>query len=259
LETLSLGKHNPKLVDIRKAIDHGSLTRDGLLPIEGPRLLEEAQQSGLEIASVFARRGVVVPAVSSSLQVYEIEPAVFKTIQSTETSQGIIALVRPRHFSLPDIVSTANPLIVMLARLQDPGNVGTILRVAESFGADGCIATIGTASALNSKTVRASAGSVFRLPHVWDLDPRQAVSVLKASGIGVVGTAPSAQQTLDQWDWRKPSAIVIGNEGGGLSEEEMNLCDVLLRIPQASGVESLNSAIAAAVILYEASKQRMSR
>jgi len=108
-------------------------------------------------------------------------------------------------------------------------------------------------------TVRASAGSVFRLPHVWDLDPRQAVSVLKASGIGVVGTAPSAQQTLDQWDWRKPSAIVIGNEGGGLSEEEMNLCDVLLRIPQASGVESLNSAIAAAVILYEASKQRMSR
>ncbi len=259
METLSLGKHNPKLVDIRKAIDHGTLTRDGWLPIEGPRLLEEAQQSGLEIASVFARRGTVVPAVSSSSQVYEIEPAIFKTIQSTETSQGIIALVRPRYFRLPDIVSTANPLIVMLVRLQDPGNVGTILRVAESFGADGCLATVGTASALKSKTVRASAGSVFRLPHVWDLDIRQAVSLLKASGIGIVGTAPSAQQTIDEWDWNKPSAIVIGNEGHGLSEEEKDLCDVQLRIPQCAAVESLNSAIAAAVILYEASKQRMNR
>ncbi|HYR86020.1 MAG TPA: RNA methyltransferase [Terriglobia bacterium] len=259
METLSLGKHNPKLIDIRKAIDHGTLTRDGLLPIEGPRLLEEAQQSGLEIASVFTRRGAPAPAVSSSSQVYEIEPAIFKTIQSTETSQGIIALVRPRHFSLADIVSTPNPLIVMLARLQDPGNVGTILRVAESFGAGGCLATVGTASALNSKTVRASAGSVFRLPHVWELDMRQAVSALKASGVGVVGTAPSAQQTIDQWDWNKPSAIVIGNEGQGLSEDEKNLCDVLLRIPQYAAVESLNSAIAAAVILYEASKQRMSQ
>jgi TrmH family RNA methyltransferase len=256
VETLSLGKHNPKLLDIRKAIDHGSLTRDALLPIEGPKLLEEAEQSGLEIVSVFKRRGVDTYALPSSTPIYELDPHVFKTIQSTETSQGIVALVRPRRHNLADILTADRPLVVVLARLQDPGNVGTILRVAESFGADGCIATVGTASVFNSKTVRASAGSVFRLPHVWDLDTRQALTTLKASHIEVVGTAPSARDTIDSRDWSAPSAVVIGNEGSGLSAEEMALCDVVLRIPQNSAVDSLNSAITAGIILYEASKQR---
>lgn len=259
METLSLGKHNPKLVDIRKAIDHGTLTRDGFLPVEGPKLLEEAQKSGLDIGAVFMRRGAPLPGISTSTPLYEVDEPVFKTIQSTEASQGVIALVRPRRYNLPDVLSRANPLVVVLARLQDPGNVGTIFRVAESFGADGCLATVGTASALNSKTVRASAGSVFRLPHVWDLDVKQAVSALKTAGIRVVGAAPSARQTIGEWDWRQPSAIVIGNEGAGLSDEEMDLCDLTLRIPHSGAVESLNSAIAAAIILYEAARQRTNR
>ena len=259
METLSLGKHNPKLIDIRKALDQGTLTREGLLPVEGPKLLEEAQRSGLAIVSVFKRRGTDTPELSSTVPVYEVDPAVFKSIQSTETSQGIIALVRPQHYNLPDILSTKNPLVVVLARLQDPGNVGTILRVAESFGASGCIATAETVSAINSKTVRASAGSVFRLPHIWSVDLKQTVSALKASKIHVIGTSPSAVDTIDWWDWRKPSAILIGTEGTGLSDEEVRVCDALLRIPHRSTVESLNSAIAVSVILYEAYKQRTVR
>ncbi len=259
LETLSLGKHNSKLVDIRKALDQGTLTREGLLPVEGPKLLEEAQRSGLEIVTVFKRRGTDTPAVSSAVPVYEVDPAAFKTIQSTETSQGVIALVRLRQYTLPEILSADVPLIVVLARLQDPGNVGTILRVAESFGVAGCIATAETASVINSKAVRASAGSVFRLPHVWDVDLKQTVAALKASKIHVVGTSPSAVDTIDWWDWRKPSAILIGNEGSGLSDEELHACDALLRIPHRSTVESLNSAIAVSVILYEAYKQRTVR
>ena len=116
METLSLGKHNPKLIDIRKALDQGTLTREGLLPVEGPKLLEEAQRSGLEIVGVFKRRGADVPEVSSTVPVYEVDPAVFKTIQSTETSQGVIALVRPRQYNLPAILSAKNPLIVVLDR-----------------------------------------------------------------------------------------------------------------------------------------------
>jgi RNA methyltransferase, TrmH family len=259
VETLSLGKHNPKLIDIRKALDQGTLTREGLLPVEGPKLLEEAQRSGLAIVSVFRRRGTDIPEISSTVPVYDVDPAVFKSIQGTETSQGMIALVRPRRYNLPDIVTGAAPLIVLLARLQDPGNVGTILRVAESFGAAGCIATTETASVLNSKAVRASAGSVFRMPHVWDVDLKQTIGALKKSKIHVVGTSPSAVDTIDWWDWRKPSAILVGNEGKGLSDEEVRVCDALLRIPHRATVESLNSAIAVSVILYEAYKQRTVR
>jgi TrmH family RNA methyltransferase len=188
--------------------------------------------------------------------VYEIEPAVFKTIQSTDTSQGLIALVRPVRFTLEDVVSAGNPLIVLLARLQDPGNAGAILRIAESFGATGCLATKGVAGEFNSKTLRASAGSAFRTPHVWNLDLTLTRSALKESGIGIVGTSPSASDTIEHWDWRRPSAVMIGNEGSGLSNEELQLCDSVLRIPHSSSVESLNSAISAAIILYEASKQR---
>jgi TrmH family RNA methyltransferase len=109
---------------------------------------------------------------------------------------------------------------------------------------------------LNSKTIRASAGSVFRLPCVGDLDTQQACATLKDSHITIVGTAPTAGETSDRWDWRKPTAVIIGNEGSGLSEEEVHLCDELVRIPHNPAVESFNSAIAAAIILYEASKQR---
>jgi TrmH family RNA methyltransferase len=191
--------------------------------------------------------------------VYDVDPAVFKSIQGTETSQGVIALVRPRRYNLADVITGEAPLIVLLARLQDPGNVGTILRVAESFGAAGCIATTETASVLNSKAVRASAGSVFRMPHVWDVDLKQTIAALKKSKIHVVGTSPSAVDTIDWWDWRKPSAILVGNEGKGLSDEEVRVCDALLRIPHRATVESLNSAIAVSVILYEAYKQRTVR
>ena len=259
METLSLGKHNPKLIEIRKAIHHGAPTADGLLAAEGPKLVDEALRSGLEIVAVFLRRGAKLPAVPASTALYETDPAVFKTIQSTETSQGVIALVRPRQYDLRDLLSAKHPLLVVLCRLQDPGNAGAILRVAESFGATGCLATAGTAGIFNPKTLRASAGSVFRLPHIWDLDAGEIFSALKSSNIHAVGTAPGAGKTIAEWDWRQPSAIVIGNEGGGLTEEEMRMCDVLVRIPHRASVESLNSAIAAAVVLYEASKQRTSQ
>jgi TrmH family RNA methyltransferase len=187
-------------------------------------------------------------------KIYELDAAVFKTIQTTETSPGVIALVRPPKFSLDQILSVTNPLIVVLARLQDPGNVGTIVRLSESFSATGCIALSGTAGVYNSKTVRASAGSVFRLPHVWQLELNEVCDALKKSGIPLVGTSPAAQQSIAEWNWQNPTALMIGNEGAGLSMEELQLCDTVLRIPHNPSVDSLNSAIATAVILYEASK-----
>jgi TrmH family RNA methyltransferase len=140
--------------------------------------------------------------------------------------------------------------------LQDPGNVGTILRIGESFGATGCIAVRGTASFHNSKVLRASAGSIFRFPHAGPEDFAETVSALHARNVSIVGTSPKAAATIDEWNWRKPAAILLGNEGQGLSSAELAQCETVLRIPHKPIVESLNSAIAAAVILYEASKQR---
>ena len=252
---MQIGKHNRKLVEIRKAFQHGTLTADGLLPVEGPILLEEAARSGIEIVDLFVRESTAVPGVQA--EVHDGIPAdVFKSIQDTEHSQGIVATVRPRQFTLKDVLGAKPALIVVLARLQDPGNVGTILRIAESFGATGCVALRGTASFHNSKVVRASAGSVFRLAHAGPADLQQVTADLHRRQIAIVGTSPAAETAIDRWDWRKPVAVLFGNEGGGLASDEVGACDTVLRIPHERTVESLNSAVAAAVALYEASKQR---
>jgi RNA methyltransferase, TrmH family len=252
---MQIGKHSPKLVQLRKAMRQGMLTSDGLLPVEGPVLLEEAQRSGIDVVDVFLRRGTQITA-SSATPTYELPEDVFKTIQETEHSQGIIATVRPPQFSLSEVLSKSPALLVVLGRLQDPGNVGTILRVSEAFGATGCIALSGTASFFNGKVVRASAGSLFRLPYIGGIELRQIAEVLKTKNIRLVGTAPASESRIEKWDWRIPTAVLIGNEGRGLDVEELGYCDTVLRIPHNPAVESLNSAIATAVILYEASKQR---
>jgi TrmH family RNA methyltransferase len=241
-------------MDMRKALRQGTLTGDGLLPIEGPILLHEAARSGVEIVDVFVREGAAVPSVMPDA-IYEVPPDLFKTIQDTEHSQGVVATVRLREFTAGDVLSASPALLLVLGRLQDPGNVGTILRVGESFGATGCVALRGTVSFYNGKVVRASAGSVFRLPHI-SVALDDAVRALRSRSIPIVGTAPAATATIGTWDWKQPAAILIGNEGGGLSSEELECCDTVLRIPHQETVESLNSAIAAAVILYEASRCR---
>jgi len=252
---MQLGKNSPKLVQLRKAIRQGTLTSDGLLPVEGPILLEEAQRSRIEIVDVFLRTGTQIAAAPST-HVYELSADLFRTIQETEHSPGIVATVRPHQFSLAEVIATSPALLVILGRLQDPGNVGTILRVSEAFGATGCIALTGTAGFYNGKVVRASAGSLFRLPYVGGIDLREIVDVLKSKDIRLVGTAPASESSIEKWTWRTPAAVLIGNEGSGLTGEELASCDTVLRIPHNPAVESLNSAIAAAVILYEASKQR---
>ncbi len=252
---MDLGRHNRKLVDLRTAIQQERLTRDGLLPIEGPILLEEAQRSGLEIVDVFIRSGSALRGIRGT-EVHRIPLSVFKTIKQTEHSQGIIATVRPPRFSSDEILSTSPALIVLLGRLQDPGNVGTILRVSEAFGATGCIALPATASFHNSKAVRASAGSVFRFPHLGGVELTDFVDAARAKKIRIVGTASTSESSIEKWDWTRPTAVLVGNEGSGLNADELRFCDTVLRIPHSRAVESLNAAIATAVILYEASKQR---
>ena len=257
MDTLTLGKNNPRLADIRRAINGDTLTDDGLLPVEGPRLIREAQDSGLNVAALFVRSDVSADGLGEGVPTFTLDQPAFRKIQTTESSQGLIALIRVKPSTLSAIISkAAGGPIVVLSRLQDPGNAGTILRVAESFGACGCIAITNTVALYNSKLVRASAGSVFRLPCAWDVTLENAAAEFRAAGISIIGTSPRASDAIDHWDWRKPTAILVGNEGNGLNAEDIQLCDAVLRIPLRPPVESLNSAIAASVILYESFKQR---
>jgi TrmH family RNA methyltransferase len=256
LDTIALGKHNPRLIEIRKALQHGALTQDGLLAVEGPKLIREAQDSGVPTVALFAREGAAMMDLAPRADVYVLEAAAFKKIQTTETSQGLIALVRLPTYAIADLTVNPSGPIVVLDRLQDPGNVGTIFRIAEAFGAAGCIGLADTVRPYNPKAVRASAGSVLRLPHVWNLSLDEALSSLQNAGIPLVGTAPRSDLTVADWNWRAPVAVLIGNEGRGLDPHEARACEAVLRIPHRDRVESLNSAIAAAVVLYESFRQR---
>ena len=250
----AIGKHNPRLAEIRRAFRRGELTPDGLLPIEGPHLLDEASKSGVEIEELFVREGDTFDVKAQ--QSHSLTRSLFRSIRATREPQGVIGLVRPPQFDLEAILTRKPHLLVVLCGLQDPGNVGTILRIAEAFGATGCIGTRGTVGLYNDKLVRASGGSLFRLPHVWNVDLRPIVTRLRSEGVRIVGTARDTDLEVDVWDWTECSAALFGNEASGLGSEERDLCDTILKIPHSGQVDSLNVASAAAIALYEAARRR---
>lgn len=185
----------------------------------------------------------------------ELTPAVFASAVETESPQGIAALVEPPRFSLADALAGSNPLVLITAGLQDPGNLGTLIRSAEAFGASGVLALPGTVHVWNAKVLRASAGSAFRVPVVYERSARvfdalaeRRIPVLAA----VAGDAvPSTRMNLSG-----PAAILIGNEGSGLSVELLERAHSRIAVPMPGPVESLNAAVAASILLYEAARQR---
>ena len=173
----------------------------------------------------------------------------FEKLASTETSQGVIALVKPRAWTLEQLFG-ARSLVVILNGVQDPGNAGSIVRAAEAFGATGVVFLKGSVSPFNAKTLRASAGSLFRVPFVISGD---IASALRERGLDVYATVPGGS-TLPSADLTRPCALIIGSEARGVSTELRSAAREL-SIP-TTGVESLNAAVAAGILLYEASRQR---
>ena len=260
MDALTLGRNHPRLSEIRKAFRQGGLTPDGLLPVEGPTLIAEAIRSGLELAAVFFRFGDesdlgLDPAVPR----YQVPRPVFESVTDTRESQGVIGLVRLGFADMAVVLRPdPAPLVPVLCRIQDPGNGGTIVRLAEAFGATACAGTSQTAGPTNPKFVRAAAGSLFRLPYVPGVQIERLVEDVRASGLAIVGTGIDGTLDVDQWDWTRPTVLLIGNEGSGLNATERAGCEVTVRIPHSDCVESLNAAAAAAICLYEAFRQRRS-
>jgi TrmH family RNA methyltransferase len=253
---------NPLLKDIRKALMRGTLTDEGYCVAETFHLLEEALRSDCRVPVVLAAESVRMTVDQhirglSGMRVVVAPDRLFQSISGTESSQGVIALVEPPVWKMEQLLR-GKSLVVVLDGLQDPGNAGAIVRSAEAFGATGVMFTKGTVSPFNPKTLRAAAGSLFRIPFVHAIDPALGRAALQQNKLDIYAGVPCASngkaRLLDHVDLTRKCALVLGSEGHGVSEE-LRSAAIDLAIPTV-GVESLNAAVAAAILLYEARRQR---
>jgi TrmH family RNA methyltransferase len=248
-------RQNTRLKDLRQRLLRPA--RDGLIAIEGEHLLQEAIHSNLRIDTVFLREDRADNAgwIPSTPEIYTVTADAFNHACTTESPQGIAALVQVPQWSFDAILHADKPRFVILAGLQDPGNVGTIIRSAEAFGANGILLTPGSVHPWNQKVLRASAGSSFRLP-VVTLEKLSQLQQLHAAGVQLYACAADGEEAIPSSNLSGTFGFVIGNEGAGIPKEIVSLCTGTLHIPCSGPVESLNAAVAAAILLYEASRQR---
>jgi RNA methyltransferase, TrmH family len=251
---------NALLKDLRKAFSRSEPV-GGDFAIEGFKLIEEAIRSGLKLrAVVFSETGSqraerLLPQLSAHTETIVVPDKVFATVVETESPQGVAALAGVKEFQLEALLAVHAPLIVVVVGLQDPGNLGTIMRCAEAFGATGLILAEKTVSRFNAKAIRASAGSALRLPCV-EAETEKLIPLLREKHVRMLATSSRSGDPIDQAALIDPVAIFIGNEGAGLPREIMAQMDGLMTIPQSENVESLNAGIATSIILYEAARQR---
>ena len=276
-------RDNRWLKEFRMALRGGLPTENGYVGVEGVRLVEEALRSGCPIRAVLfsesgqrhhERLAPLIDRPELGFPALRTTDRLFEGLADTEHPQGVAALVKPRETSFDDLIRTPDsacaPLLVVLAGVQDPGNVGTILRTAAAFGATGAVTAAsgisGTASPYSPKALRASAGAALHLPILAGMSLPILLAQFNVAGIHTLASSAHEPHATDKpllapWevDWRQPIALLVGNEGAGLPEEIERSADARIRIPMASGVESLNAAAAAAVVFYEAARQRNQR
>ena len=250
---------NTRVKQLRAAFQGQARLSGGLVAIEGDHLLEEAIRSGMVLKTVFVSERREVPrSVPRSVEVLRVTNDILTSVAETQSPQGIAALIVPPVRELADIVNApGTALILVAAGLQDPGNLGTLVRSAEAFGATGVLTTPGTVSAWNQKALRASVGSVFRMP-VFAATLDEVVG-LRARGIrllAAVGEREDRVVAAQSMDFVGACALMIGNEGAGLSDEWLAVADARVTIPYPGNVESLNAGVAGSLLLYEASRQR---
>jgi len=254
-----LSARNPLLKDVRKAIARGTVTEDGLAVAESFHLLEEALRSDCEIPAVFAAESVRAAVEShvrglKKTRIHVLPDEIFRGLSATEASQGVMALVRPPQWTL-DQLFRGHSLTVVLDGLQDPGNAGAVLRAAEAFGATGVAFLKGTVSPYNPKCLRASAGSIFRVPVAAALDQQLLLAAVEQRKIALFALMPKGTTDVGEVELGNKCAIIVGSEGRGVSERLRDKATPI-RIPTV-GVESLNAALAAGIALFVARKQRM--
>ena len=228
----------------------------GLFVIEGIRMFTELPKKRIEkiyVSESFFNEN------KKLLDEYEYEIVadnVFAQMSDTKTPQGIMALVKMLQYDMADIIRGDMPVVVMLENIQDPGNLGTIMRTSEGAGATGIIMSKDTVDIYNPKTIRSTMGALFRMPFIYVEDILEAAEELKKQNIALLAAHLDGENNYYSENLKRPIALMIGNEGNGLTKALTDKADVLVKIPMEGQLESLNAAVSTAVILYEAYRQR---
>lgn len=235
----------------------------GVFTAEGLRSVDEVLSSGWEIESLWLEdefcdqnKGYIRTLDSLSCPVYRVSRSLFKRLGDTENPQGILAIVRRKKWDVKAVLSKEDPLFVILEDLQDPGNVGTILRTADAAGAAAVFTSKGTADLYSPKVVRSSMGSLLHLPVISFPGIEELAPILQKKGVRLIAAHLKGEKAPWETDLSGAVAILIGNEGAGLSQTAAQAADSLVKIPMPGQAESLNAAIAAGMILYESIRQR---
>lgn len=185
-----------------------------------------------------------------------VSDSVFRQMSDTQTPQGILTVLRQPHYEWEQLLEKKNPLLIVLEDLQDPGNLGTIMRTGEGAGVDGVLLSKGCVDLFNPKTIRSTMGSIYRMPFLYVEKMETLMKQLKAAGVCTFAAHLNGKHSYDQEDYTGGSAFLIGNEGNGLSDELSGQAECLIRIPMEGQVESLNAAMACGILTYEAARQR---
>lgn len=248
---------NPQLKNIIQLNKKAKVRREqGLFVVEGWKMYTEVPKEQLEkvyVSEQFLERH---PEMAEQSNCEVVADKVFASISDTQTPQGVLCLVKQKKCNLIEVLEKQNPLLLLLEDLQDPGNVGTILRTAEGAGVDGVIMTKNCVDIYNPKTIRSTMGSIFRIPFFITEKLDETLALLHSYKITTYGAHLKGKRNYDKEDYRCGTAVLIGNEGNGLSVHLSEEADCLVKIPMCGQLESLNAAIAAGILMYEAARQR---
>ena len=263
MKTLT-SKDNAQIKNILKLQKSAKFRRQsGCFIAEGLRVCVDAVLSGAEIKALFITDEAIEKNAdayntlsSHSDETYVLSSALFDYISDTQAPQGILCVVKQFHYDLKDLTRGESPLCVVLENLQDPGNLGTIFRTAEGAGVSGILLSRDSVDLYNPKVIRSTMGSVYRMPFYYTDNLHAVLRDWKEQGIALYAAHLKGNHTYDHEDYRKSSAFLIGNESQGLTEETASLANHYIRIPMSGQVESLNAAVAAAILMYEARRQK---
>ena len=249
-----------RLVNLKKK--RKSRDEEKVFLVEGIRMFREVPVKQLEevyVSESFYKKErdtVELVLKGSEVRPEVLSDTVFDYVSDTKTPQGVLCVVRQMEYSLEEVTAGECPMIMVLDHLQDPGNLGTILRTAEGAGVTGILMDQECVDVYNPKTIRSTMGSVYRMPFCYVGDLKEGICCLKKRGIHTYAAHLEGSQNYEKEDYRKPCAFLIGNEGNGLRKEIADLADIYIKIPMKGQVESLNAAIAASVLMFEAARQR---
>lgn len=249
---------NPQVKNLQQLLKKAKLRNEqDVFLAEGLKMFQEAPKE--RIQKVYISRtlyGETGTGFLCGMEAEVLSDHVFAAVSDTKTPQGILCVLKQYHHTLDNMMKKDAPHLLLLEDLQDPGNLGTIMRTAEGAGVDGVILNRTSVDLYNPKVIRATMGSVYRMPFLYVEELAEVLPLLKQRGIRTYAAHLKGKNCYDQEDYRTGCAFLIGNEGNGLSGELSRRADTWVRIPMHGKLESLNAAVAASILMYEVCRQR---